>query len=97
MDSRGFYILAPTTLVDQKAGESQKLLEECVNIVQNLDPPGICVENVEKSLLLQARLKGDAPRLALFLLDGHIDFLNPPQSQKILEKIEAFLAAQKKL
>ena len=97
LDSRGFYILAPSTLVDKKAGESQKLLEECVNIVQNLDPPGICVENVEKSLLLQARLKGDVPRLALFLLDGHIDFLNPPQSQKILEKIEAFLAAQKKL
>ena len=97
LDSRGFYILAPSTLVDKRAGESQKLLEECVDIVQNLDPPGICVENVEKSLLLQAKLKGGSPRLALFLLDGHLDFLNPPQGQKVLEKIEAFLAARKKL
>ena len=97
LDSRGFHILAPASLLEKKAGQSQKLLDECVNIVQNLDPPGICVENVEKSLLLQARLKGGAPRLALFLLDGRLDFLNPPQSQKVLEKIEDFLEGQKKL
>lgn len=97
LDSRGFYILAPQSLLDQKAGESLKLLDECVKIVQSLDPPGICVENVEKSLLLQAKLKGGAPRLALFLLDGHFDFLNPPQSQKILERVQDFLKKQKKL
>jgi len=97
LDSRGFYILAPSSLLDSKAGQDQKLLEECISIVQNLDPPGICAENVEKSLLLQARLKGGASPLALFLLDGHLDFLDPPQEQKILEKIRAFLAAQKKL
>lgn len=97
LDSRGFYILAPSSLLDSKAGQDQKLLEECISIVQNLDPPGICAENVEKSLLLQARLKGGASPLALFLLDGHLDFLDPPQEQKVLEKIRAFLTAQKKL
>lgn len=97
LDSRGFYILAPSSLLDQKAGQDQKLLEECVSIIQNLDPPGICVENVEKSLLLQARLKGTASPLALFLLDGHFEFLDPPQEQKILEKIRRFLEEQKKL
>lgn len=97
LDSRGFFILAPSSLLDSKAGQDQKFLEECLSIVQNLDPPGICVENVEKSLLLQARLKGDAPRLALFLLDGHLDFLDPPQEQKILEKARRFWEEQKKL
>ncbi|MBR5097552.1 MAG: RNA polymerase factor sigma-54, partial [Treponema sp.] len=97
LDSRGFYILAPSSLLDNKAGQDQKLLEECLGIVQRLDPPGICAENVEKSLLLQAKLKGGASKLALFLLDGHLDFLDPPQGQKVLEKIQGFLAEQKKL
>ena len=97
LDSRGFYILAPSSLLDNKAGQDQKLLEECLAIVQRLDPPGVCAENVEKSLLLQAKLKGGASKLALFFLDGHLDFLDPPNGQKVLEKIEGFLAEQKKL
>ena len=97
LDARGFYILAPISLLDRKAGEDAAFLEKCLGVVQRLDPPGVCAENVEKSLLLQARLKGDAPRLALFFLDGRLDFLNPPQTQKILEKIQLFLREQKKL
>lgn len=97
LDARGFYVLSPLSLLDGKKGETQALLQKCLNIVQRLDPPGICVESAEKSLLLQARLKGNAPSLALFLLDGRLDFLNPPQAPKILEKIRAFLSEQKKL
>ncbi len=97
LDSRGFYILAPSSLLDRAAGQDQKLLDECIGIVQSLDPPGICAENAEKSLLLQARLKGNAPKLALFFLDGRLAFLDPPQAPKILEKIQGFLARQKKL
>lgn len=97
LDSRGFYILAPASLIDRKLGQDEKLLEECLNIVQSLDPPGVCAENVEKSLLLQARLKGCSNKAALFLLDGRLDFLNPPQSQKILEKIQGFLSEREKL
>jgi RNA polymerase sigma-54 factor len=47
--------------------------------------------------LLQAQLKGGANKAALFLLDGHFDFLNPPQGKKILEKIQGFLAEREKL
>lgn len=97
LDARGFYILDPMSLLDKKAGEDKALLLECINIVQNFDPPGICVENVEKSLLLQAKLKGGAPKAALFFLDGHLDFLDPPQGPKILEKIQAFLKSREKL
>lgn len=97
LDSRGFFILAPSSLLDQTKGESPKLLDECLSLIQSFDPPGICVENVEKSLLLQARLKGSAPQAALFLLDGHFDFLDPPQGGKVLEKIQAFVKEQEKL
>ena len=97
LDARGFFILAPLSLLDKKAGETQALLDKCMEIIRRLDPPGVCVENFEKSLALQARLKGGASRLALFLLDGHLDFLDPPQEQKILEKIQGFLKKRKKL
>ena len=97
LDTRGFYILSPLSLLDKKAGESPELLDKCLKIVQAFDPPGICVENAEKSLLLQARLDKACPRLALFFLDGHLDFLNPPEGEKILEKIRAFLKERKKL
>lgn len=97
LDARGFYILAPLSLLDKSAGENPALLEKCLQIVRRLDPPGVCVENVEKSLLLQARIKGGASDLALFLLDGRLDFLNPPQAQKVLEKIQGFLRERKKL
>ncbi len=97
LDARGFYILAPVSLLDRAVGENEELLQKCIGIVQSFDPPGICAENVESSLLLQAQLKRNAPPLALFLLDGHLDFLNPPLPQKILEKIQAFVREQKKL
>ena len=97
LDEKGFYILSPLSLLDSKKGETSALLEQCLDIVRRLDPAGICVENAQKSLLLQARLKGGSSKLALFLLDGHLDFLNPPQAEKIIEKIHFFLKEQKKL
>ncbi len=97
LDSRGFYILAPSSLLDKKAGESPKLLAECLKIVQSFEPAGICVENVEKSLLLQAQLKDNPPPLALFFLDGRLDFLDPPRGERVREKIQAFLKERGKL
>lgn len=105
LDARGYHILAPLSLLNNTRGETrggargedEALLAECISIVQNLEPAGICVNNMEESLLLQARLNGNAPAAALFILDGHFDFLNPPDEEKILQKIKNFLKEQKKL
>ncbi len=97
LDDRGFYILAPVTLVNITAGESPELLDRCIEIVRGLEPAGICVSNVQESLLLQARIKGGGKEPVFFLLDGHMDFMSPPQPEKILKKISDYVKEQKKL
>ena len=97
LDGRGFFILAPETLLDSSRGETSELLEKCLSVVRNFEPSGICVANARESLLLQARQKGGASEAAFFLLDGHLEFLDPPQAQKVLKKIQDFAKDQKSL
>lgn len=97
LDEHGFFILAPAALLNPSLGEDARLLEKCLSIVRNFEPSGICVANARESLLLQARQKGGANEVALFLLDGHLEFLDPPQAQKVLKKINDFAKAQESL
>ncbi len=97
LDERGLFILAPDTLLDSSRGETGELLEKCLSVVRNFEPSGICVANARESLLLQARQKGGANEAAFFLLDGHLEFLDPPQAQKVLKKIQDFVKSQKSL
>ncbi|MBQ9538005.1 MAG: RNA polymerase factor sigma-54 [Treponema sp.] len=98
LDSRGFHILAPVSLLDKNStvtGESD--LNKMIGLIQQFDPPGCCCKNTEESLLVQARQRADAPKFALFLLDGHFDFLNPPTVSSIVRKSKGFLDVQSKL
>lgn len=97
LDERGFFILAPAALLNPSCGEDVALLEKCLSVVRDFDPSGICVANVRESLLLQARQKGGANEAALFLLDGHLEFVDPPHASKILKKIHDFAKSQKAL
>ena len=97
LDERGFFILAPAALLNPSLNEDAELLEKCLSIVRGFEPSGICVANVQESLLLQARQKGGANDAAIFLLDGHLEFLNPPHAQKVLKKIHDFAKTQKSL
>ncbi|MBP5157857.1 MAG: hypothetical protein ILP18_08315 [Treponema sp.] len=98
LDSRGFHILAPVSLLHRESpGEDEVTLQKLLSIVQGLDPPGCCCTNTEESLLVQARQRPEAPQLALFLLDGHFDFLNPPVVSSIVRKIKSFLEVQSTL
>jgi RNA polymerase sigma-54 factor len=88
LDENGWHILAPVSLLDKFYPEqNQKMLGKVVNIVQRLDPEGICCNNMEESLLVQARIRGDAPPLALFILNGHIDVLYSNDSTLDIERI----------
>ncbi len=98
LDSRGFHILAPVSLLDKNdPHQTQEVLDKCLSVIRQLDPVGTCTANTEESLLVQAKLLPSAPPLALFLLDGHFDFLNPPQGAKIAKKVLAYREAQSKL
>lgn len=98
LDSRGFHILAPVSLADKNNPfETEETVQRCMEIIQQLDPIGTCTTNTEESLKVQALQKDNAPLMALFILDGHFDFLDPPVPSRIARKVEGFFEARKKL
>ena len=93
LDENGCYgsMLAPETLLDKsRPAQNKKLLEQCLDRIQRMDPVGTCCPTLEESLFVQARIAGDAPPLALFILDGHLEFLAPPQPDRLLKKVLEF-------
>lgn len=98
LDAKGFHFLAPVSLIDKKnKSQTPGLLEKCMDRIQHFDPAGLCVKNMEESLFVQARQKGNAPALALFILDGRLNYLDPPKPEKIMAKIKKYLDEHKKM
>ncbi len=96
LDKNGFYgsMLSPETFLPQKnPAVERELLDRCLKIVQALDPVGTCCRTPEESLLIQAQLSENPDQLALFILDGHIDFLDPPEPSRICRKLTDFREA----
>ena len=90
LDSSGFHILAPQSLLDKKRpAQDEELLQKVRDEIRRLDPVGTCCKNVEESLFVQAQVRGGANEAALFLLDGHLSFLEDSRSEKVLKKIRA--------
>lgn len=93
LDKNGCYgsMLSPSTLLDKtRPLQNQKMLERCIERIQKMDPVGICCKTPEESLFIQAKFSENADSLSLFLLDGHLDFLNPPEPSSILNKVLNF-------
>ncbi|MCR5290005.1 MAG: hypothetical protein K6E51_08460 [Treponema sp.] len=98
LDNKGFHILAPVSLVPQKlADKNSGILEKCLSVIQHMDPVGVGCVSVQESLYIQALAAEDAPDAALFILNGHFDFLDPPVPQKILKKISDYQKSQRGL
>lgn len=92
LDRNGFYgtMLNPKTLLDKsRPKQNELMLEKCIKLLQNMDPIGICCKDVEESLFIQAKIL-HANKLVLFLLDGHLEMLDPPVASKILKKLNDF-------
>ena len=90
LDENGCYgsSLAPETLLDKgRPAQNKKMLERCLDRIQRMDPVGTCCRTLEESLFVQAKIAGDAPPLALFILDGHLELLSPPQPERVLRKV----------
>lgn len=93
LDKNGCYgsMLDPQSLLDySNPKHTVKTLNKCINLIQSLDPVGTCCKTLEESLFVQAKLKKNAPQLALFILNGHLDFLDPPYATTILKKLNQF-------
>ena len=94
LDSNGCYgsMLAPETLLDKaRPAQNAKMLARCIDRIQKMDPVGTCCRTLEESLFVQARIAEDAPPLALFILDGHLELLSPPQPERVLKNLKEYL------
>lgn len=93
LDKNGCYgsLLAPETLLNKtRPLQTPRLLAKCLDRIQRMDPIGTCCKTPEESLFIQAKIYGDANPLTLFILDGHLEFLNPPEPEKITRKLKTF-------
>ena len=96
LDKNGCYgsMLNPEAFLDKnRPGQTKQMLKKCMNIIQRMDPIGTCCQTIEESLFVQAQILGDASPLTLFILDGHLDLLNPPQPDKVLRNLQKFKAS----
>lgn len=84
-------LINPESFLDRSDPHQNKsFLKDCIKTVQSLDPIGNCCKSLEDSLFVQAEILNPDDKLALFLLDGHLEFLNPPHPDRILTKILDF-------
>ena len=93
LDQNGCYgsMLAPESLLDfNNPNHTKKLLNKCIKIIQRLDPVGTCCKTLEESLLVQAKFKKNPPPLALFILNGNLNMLDPMNPSVILKKIQNY-------
>lgn len=93
LDKNGCYgsSIAPQNLLDKtRPMQTVQLLQKCMERIHQMDPVGTCCRTLEESLFVQAKIKGSAPPLALFILDGNLEFMNPPEAGKILKKLTAY-------
>ena len=94
LDANGCYgsMLAPETLLDKaRPAQNKKMLIRCIDRIQKMDPVGTCCRTLEESLFVQAKIAEDAPPLALFILDGHLELLSPPQPERVLKNLKDYL------
>ena len=96
LDNNGCYgsMQDPESLLDKtRPTQTKQMLKKCMDLIQRMDPIGTCCKTIEESLFVQAQILGDASPLTLFILDGHLDLLNPPQSDKVLRNLQKFKAS----
>ncbi|MCR5318772.1 MAG: hypothetical protein K6E22_11150 [Treponema sp.] len=98
LSDKGFHMLSPISFIDKGHPEQKtEMLNKIISLIQSFSPEGCCTKNSEESLYVQARLKDKNQHLALFILNGRLDFINPPLADRATKKIISYLAEQKKM
>ncbi|MCR4939911.1 MAG: RNA polymerase factor sigma-54 [Treponemataceae bacterium] len=85
LDSRGYFLGPCENLL--APDEKSSFLREAVELVQSFDPIGVCCENLQESLLLQAKAIETAPPLAVIILRDFFPLLEKTRPQHILDGI----------
>lgn len=93
LDKNGCYgsMLNPEALLDKsRPSQNKMMLERCIDRIQRMDPVGTCCKSIEESLFVQAKISEKASELTLFILDGHLELLNPPQVPRVLNNLKRY-------
>jgi RNA polymerase sigma-54 factor len=86
LDADGFHKEPPELLL---AGENKAKIEEALNLVRSLDPPGTCTSGYQESLKVQARLIPDVPEGSHVCLEAVLDYLEQLERGKFAETAKA--------
>ncbi|MBR4385224.1 MAG: hypothetical protein IKP51_01740 [Treponema sp.] len=98
LSDKGFHMLSPISFIDKDHPEQKtEMLEKIISLIQSFSPEGCCTKNSEESLYVQAKLKDKNQHLALFILNGRLDFINPPLADRATKRIISYLGEQKKM
>lgn len=90
LDSRGFHLAPPESLLDPaRPEETPELLNRCIRTIRHLDPVGCAAADVTETLLIQADNAPYVPPLARYLLNGRLDLLEKPRPPLVLKKLQA--------
>jgi len=74
INDRGF-LDAPLEALAQLSEFSLKELRSAQSLLQGFDPPGVAVENLSESLLLQLQIQGKGGSLESLIVDKHLENL----------------------
>jgi RNA polymerase sigma-54 factor len=85
LDENGFHREAPESLVPES---KIPLIAEGIKLVQNLDPPGICVSDYRESLMIQTMMRPEAPDYTAIILQDHLEPLERGKYKEIAKKLK---------
>jgi RNA polymerase sigma-54 factor len=94
LDADGFHKEAPELLL---ADENPAKIEEALNLVRSLDPPGTCTSGYKESLLVQARLLPDIPKGGHSCLEEALDYLEQMERGKFAETAKILRKSEEEL
>ena len=88
LDDRGFLTMSPEEIVDTSQLPFH-LIEEALDLLKRLDPPGIGSANLQECLLTQLNLGESPSPLARSILQNHFDLLLRRRIPEIARKLGA--------
>jgi RNA polymerase sigma-54 factor len=93
VDESGYIRRPLTDILDdlaftQNIYTDEKTIEKVLNIVQELDPPGVAARSLEECLTLQLKRKGPTPsiELAITILEKSFDQFTKKHYKKLIQK-----------
>ena len=88
LDHHGFLVAEPEEIARQCQVEPAQV-EEVLDLVRSLDPPGIAARNVQESLLLQLEAKGRKDSLAYRIVREHLHLLELKNVRQLAQQTGA--------